>query len=205
MLIPLDHPAATDDTVAVKRQRAVGAALARSSDRYEVARRVLSRIAHAVAIVGAARGDERACATGTAMYVSLSPAMIAIAEHTGSRTTRFIRDAGEFSVSLLHDSQQALAVAAGRPAEGPDKFAALNISTVDAPPGFQAPGVAGSLAILWSRVVQTHETGDHVLFVGEIGAYQVDERGVDPLLRYGRRYTRIGDSTSDEAPEGYPT
>jgi flavin reductase (NADH) len=176
-----------------------------ATDRYDVARRVLSRIAHAVAIVGAARGDERACATGTAMYVSLAPAMIAIAEHTGSRTTKFIKEAGEFSVSFLHDSQQDLAVAAGRPADGPDKFAALKIRTVDAPAGFRAPGVAGSVAILWCRVAQTHETGDHLLFVGEVGAHHVDDRRWDPLLRYGRRYMRIGHWTSEEAPEGYPT
>src|SRR5437867_7810319 len=147
-----------------------------TADRYAVAKHVLSRIAHAVAIIGAAKGDERGCGTGTTMYVSLAPAMIAIAEHAGSRTTRMIKESGEFSVSLLHDSQQDLAVAAGRSAEGPDKLKALGIRAVEAPSGFSAPGVEGSIAILWCRVVQTHETGDHLLFVGEIGAHQVDER-----------------------------
>jgi flavin reductase (DIM6/NTAB) family NADH-FMN oxidoreductase RutF len=176
-----------------------------ATDRYDIARRVLSRIAHAVTIVGAAKGAERGCATGTTMYVSLSPAMIAIAEHKGSRTTKLIRDTEEFSVSLLHDAQQDIAVAAGKSVDGPDKFAALKIRTIDAPAGFHAPGVDGSVAIMWCRVVQTIETGDHLLFVGEIGAHQVDERRWDPLLRYGRRYSRIGHWTSDEAPEGYPT
>jgi flavin reductase (DIM6/NTAB) family NADH-FMN oxidoreductase RutF len=176
-----------------------------AQDRYDVARRVLSRIAHAVAIVGAAKGAERGCATGTTMYVSLSPAMIAIAEHKGSRTTKLIQESGEFSVSLLHDSQQDIAVAAGKSADGPDKLAALKIRAVEAPAGFHAPGIAGSVAVLWCRVVQTVETGDHLLFVGEIGAHQVDERRWDPLLRYGRRYSRLGHWTSDEAPEGYPT
>ena len=176
-----------------------------TADRYAVAKRVLSRIAHAVAIVGAAKGDDRGCGTGTTMYVSLAPAMIAIAEHSGSRTTRLIKETGEFSVSLLHDSQQDVAVSAGKPAEGADKFAALKIRTVPAPAGFSAPGVEGSIAILWCRVVNTIETGDHLLFVGEIGAHQVDERRWDPLLRYGRRYFRLGHWTSDESPEGYPT
>ena len=176
-----------------------------SQDRYAVAREVLARIPHAVAIVGAAHGSERGCATGTTMYVSLSPAMIAIAEHTGSRTTKLIQASGEFSVSLLHDSQQDLAVAAGKPAEGPDKLKTLGIRAVEAPKGFAAPGVEGSLAIMWCRVVQTHHTGDHLLFVGEVGAHMVDDRRTDPLLRYRRRYSRIGHWTSDEAPEGYPT
>lgn len=176
-----------------------------AADRYDVARRVLSRIAHAVAIVGAAHGEERSCGTGTTMYVSHAPAMIAIAEHTGSRTTRLIRESGEFSVSLLHDSQQDLAAAAGKSAEGPDKFATLKIRTVDAPRGFHAPGVDGSVAVMWCRVANTIETGDHLLFVGQVAEFRVDDRRWDPLLRYGRRYHRLGHWTSDESPEGYPT
>ena len=176
-----------------------------AADRYDVARRVLSRIAHAVAIVGAAHGDERSCGTGTAMYVSHSPAMIAIAMHTGSRTTRLIRESGEFSVSLLHDAQQDLAAAAGKGAEGPDKFATLKIRTLPPPAGVHAPGVDGSVAVLWCRVANTIETGDHLLFVGTVVADRVDERRWDPLLRYGRRYYRLGHWTSEESPEGYPT
>lgn len=175
------------------------------ADVYAIARSVLSRIAHPVAIVGAAHGAERSCATGTTMYVSLSPAMVAIAEHHGSRTTRLIRESGQFSVSLLHDSQQDLAAAAGKSAPGPDKFAALRIPVVEPPDGLTAPAVAGSVAILWCRVARSVETGDHLLFVGEVAAHLVDERRVNPLLRYRRRYMRSGHWTSEESPEGYPT
>ncbi len=139
------------------------------------------------------------------MYVSFVPPLIAVAEHTGSRTTRLIRQSGEFSVSLLHDSQQDLAVAAGTSAQGPDKLATLKIRPVEAPEGLSAPGIAGSVAILWCRVRETVGTGDHLLFVGEVVADRVDEHRWDPLLRYGRRYMRIGHWTSEEAPEGYPT
>jgi len=172
---------------------------------YELARTVLSRIAHPVAIVGAAHEGERSCGTGTTMYVSLSPAMIAIAEHPGSRTARLIKASGEFSVSLLHDSQQDIAVAAGKSADGPDKFATLKIRAVEAPSGLKAPGVDGSIAILWCRVAQSLTTGDHQLYVGEIVAHHIDDRRWDPLLRYRRRYFRLGHWTSDESPEGYPT
>src|SRR3989442_9986742 len=98
-------------------------AISSKTDRYAAAKLILSRIAHPVAIIGAAHGGERSCGTGTTMYVSLSPAMIAIAEHHGSRTSRLVRESGQFSVSLLHDSQQDVAAAAGKSAEGPDKFA----------------------------------------------------------------------------------
>ncbi len=175
------------------------------ADRYAVAKQVLSRIAHPVAIIGAAHEGERSCATGTAMYVSHAPPLVAVALHPGSRTTRLIRASAEFSVSLLHDAQQDTAVAAGRSAEGPDKFGALAIAPLEGPPGRRAPGVAGSLAVLWCAVRDERPAGDHLLFVGEVVASEVDERKVDALLRYRRRYVRLGHWTSEEAPEGYPT
>ena len=175
------------------------------ADRYAVAKAALSQIPHGVAIIGAADGAERSCATGTCMYVSLQPPQVAIAEHPGSRTTKLVQKSREFSVSLLHSSQQDVAVAAGRSAEGPDKFALLGIKALEAPPGLSAPAVAGSLAILWCRVVDERVTGDHILFVGEVAAHRVDEAKADALLRYRRRYTHVGHWTSDVAPEGYPT
>lgn len=179
-------------------------AITSETDRYAAAKLVLSRIAHPVAIIGAAHGDERSCATGTVMYVSHSPAMVAIAAHPGSRTCRLIQQSRKFSVSLLHDAQQDLAMAAGRSAEGPDKFAALKIPVSELS-GDMPPGVDGSLAMLWCKVTDERTTGDHILFVGEIVAGITNDRKIDALLRYRRRYMRMGHWTSEEAPEGYPT
>ena len=176
-----------------------------NADVYELARKVLAPIAHPVSVTGAAHAAERSCGTSTLMYVSHAPPMIAIAEHPGSRTARLIRDSGEFSVTLLHDSQQDIAMAAGKSAPGPDKFATLNIRTIEPPEGLHAPGVHGGIAVLWCRVVHSTPTGDHELFIGEVVAHQIDERRWDPLLRYRRRYFRIGHWTTDESPEGYPT
>lgn len=176
-----------------------------NADVYELARKVLAPIAHPVSVTAAAHAAERSCGTSTLMYVSHAPPMIAIAEHPGSRTARLIRESGEFSVTLLHDSQQDIAASAGKSAPGPDKFATLKIRTVEAPDGLHAPGVDGGIAVLWCRVVHSVPTGDHELFVGEVVAHHVDERHWDPLLRYRRRYFRIGHWTSDESPEGYPT
>src|SRR3989454_4663288 len=135
-----------------------------NGDRYEIARTALSRIPHAVAIIGAADGAERSCATGTAMYVSFVPPMIAIAEHPGSRTCKLIQRTGAFSVSFLHASQQDIAERAGRSAEGPDKFAALKIKPLEAPADAGgAPGVAGSMAVVGWVVRDSPETGDHRL------------------------------------------
>lgn len=175
------------------------------ADRYALAKAALSQIPHPVAIIGAAADNERSCATGTAMYVSLAPAQVAIALHPGSRTARLIERSGEFSVSLLTAAQQDLAAAAGRSAEGPDKFAALRIPVLEAPERSRAPGVAGSLAVLWCAVRHSQPTGDHVLVVGEVVAHRGDPTKLDALLRFRRRYLNIGHWTSEESPEGYPT
>jgi flavin reductase (DIM6/NTAB) family NADH-FMN oxidoreductase RutF len=174
------------------------------ADPYATAKLVLSRIPHPVVIVGAAHGDERSCATATTMYVSHVPPMLAIAEHPGSRTTRLIQESGEFFVSVLHDAQQELAVQAGRSAQGPDKFAALGIPVVTRP-FTKVPAVDGAIAQIWCAVRDSRPTGDHILFIGEVEEATVNERKFDALLRYRRRYLRMGHWTSDEAPEGYPT
>ncbi len=171
-------------------------------DAYSVARAALTQIPHGVAIVGAAHGDERSCATGTCMYVSLSPAKLAIAEHPGSKTMRLIRESGKFSVSFLHAAQQDVAMSAGHSAEGPDKFAALGIPVLER--DGQAPAVKGSIAVLWCAVESTQPTGDHLLVIGNVVDHWVDATKADALLRYRRRYSNIGHWTSDEAPEGYP-
>jgi len=59
--------------------------------------------------------------------------------------------------------------------------------------------------VLWCKVGQTSETGDHLLFTGEVVAYEVDPAKIDALLRFRRRYAHIGHETSVESPEGYPT
>ena len=177
-----------------------------TGDRYAVAREALSRIPHGVAIIGAADGPERSCATGTAMYVSFVPPMVAIAEHPGSRTCKLIQKSGAFSVSFLHASQQDIAERAGHAAAGPDKFATLKVKPLEAPAGAGgAPGVAGSIAVLWCTVRDTRESGDHVLLTGEVVAHEIDPEKIDALLRYRRRYAHIGHETSVEDPEGYPT
>src|SRR5204862_853706 len=97
---------------------------------------------------------ERSCATGTAMYVSHAPAQIVIALHPGSHTSKLIDRSGAFCVSILTQAQQGIAEAAGRSGpSGQDKLTALGIPVADPPEGVTAPGVEGSVAILWCKVV----------------------------------------------------
>jgi flavin reductase (DIM6/NTAB) family NADH-FMN oxidoreductase RutF len=174
-------------------------------DRYAVARAALAQIAHPVAIVAAAAGQERSCATGTVTYVSHDPPLVATALHPDSRTARIARASGAFSISLLTASQQDVAEAAAQPAQSADKFAELRIPALEAPEARLPAGVAGSIAVLWCAVREERPAGDHLLFVGEVVAHHVDDGRFTALLRYKRRYARLGTFQSGEAPEGYPT
>ncbi len=178
--------------------------LAADSDRYRVAREVLSEIPCPVVLIAGAHGGRRSCSTGTAMYVSFSPASLAIAQHPGSKTTALIQASGQFSISVLTDEQLDAAARAGRSAPGPDKFETLGLPVLRAPEGFEVPGVADSIAVIWCRVTSSQAAGDHMLFTGDVvHAEKASERPA--LLRHQRRYARMGEWLSEEAPEGYPT
>jgi flavin reductase (DIM6/NTAB) family NADH-FMN oxidoreductase RutF len=178
--------------------------LAAESDRYRVAREVLSQIPCPVVLIAGAHGGRRSCSTGTAMYVSFSPASLAIAQHPGSKTTALIEASGQFSISVLTEDQLDVAVRAGHSAPGPDKFAALGLEVLAPPEGFDVPGVAGSIAVIWCRVTTSQSVGDHMLFTGDVVHAELPTAG-PALLRHQRRYARLGEWLSEEAPEGYPT
>lgn len=177
---------------------------ATDTDRYRVAREVLSQIPCPVVLIGGADGDRRSCSTGTAMYVSFAPPALVIAQHPGSRTTALIQASGEFSISVLTDAQLDVAVAAGRSAPGADKFEALGLPVLAPPEGFGVPAVADSIAAIWCRVTSSNPVGDHIMFTGDV--VHAEKPSARPaLLRHRRRYARLGAWLSDEAPEGYPT
>src|SRR5437762_13592392 len=104
-----------------------------TGDTYALARTVLARIPHGVAIIGAADGAERSCATGTAMYVSFDPPMLAIAEHPGSRTCKLIQRTGGVSAPIPDSPPEASAEAAGHFAAVPRPRRAPDVKAPSAP------------------------------------------------------------------------
>jgi flavin reductase (DIM6/NTAB) family NADH-FMN oxidoreductase RutF len=174
------------------------------SDVYAAATAALGEIAMPVVVIASADGPERSCATATVMYTSLVPPTIAVALHPGSRTAALVRRTGELSVSILAGDQLEVAVRAGRSAPGPDKLVGTGIPAVEPPEGFVSPGVAGSIAILWARVVQEIDTGDHRLVVAEVVEHRALAPSGSQLLRVDRRYAALGGWLSDTAPDGYP-
>lgn len=167
----------------------------------------LSRVAMPVVVVTGAHDGARSCATATLMYVSLSPVMVALALHPGSRTTALVRASGECSVSILAAGQVETAIAAGRGSAGPDKLAELGLDPVPPPGTFEVPGIAGALAVLWARVREVVPTGDHVLVVATVEQdIQAEMAAGDasPLVRYQRRYLSLGAPLIHQPTDRYP-
>ncbi len=199
-----DAPDVTDESrVRVSIRRVV----ADEPDRFRAAREALSGLPMPVVLVGAGRGPERSCATGTAMYVSFAPPRVVVAIHPGSKTCQLMEATSRFSISVLGEEHLALAFDAGRSGQGSDKFAALGVTVVADEAG--TPAMTDARLILWCRIISREPVGDHVLFIGEVETY--DRSGLDDatagpaLVRHQRRYGSMGRWLSDEAPEGYPT
>lgn len=146
-------------------------------------------LAMPVCVVGSGVGTARSCATGTLSYVSLDPAIIATPLGLSSRTYDLAHRAGAFSVSLLREDQDGIAVEAARPARSVDKFTDLSIS-VQLWNGVPAMVDCGS--VLWCSIEEELVVGDHMVCVGRVRAARGGSGSGAALLRFQRRYFATG-------------
>ena len=169
----------------------------------EAAGEALTQLPLAVVVVAADAGGERSCSTATASYVSFEPPLVVAPLAASSRTGALVCEAGTFSLSVLGDDQAEIAVRAAAPGEG-DKFAEQGIAVIEPPPGHTAPGVAGSVAVLWCELESAATAGRTLLAVGRIRAAESARDGRAPLLRFERRYRALGAAVEVEAEADYP-
>ena len=114
--------------------------------------------------------------------VSLDPPMVLWSlARTSSRFAAF-ENASAFAVHILAEDQQP--ISDGFASKGSDKFAG-----VDAIEGLDGvPLLAGCSARFECRTAFRYEGGDHVIFVGEVAAF--DHSAKEPLLFHGGRYAK---------------
>ncbi|HEY5303631.1 MAG TPA: flavin reductase family protein [Acidimicrobiales bacterium] len=154
-----------------------------------------------VGVVGAARGSERSCATGTLSYVSLRPPMIATSLSRTSRTYELAHRSRHFSISLLRDDQTDVAVLAARRGTTSDKFEELGI---DIRERTDVPALADCGAVLWCSIEQECPVGDYVLCIGRVEEAVDGDRGAGPLVRLGGRYHAMGKELDVADESSYP-
>ncbi len=123
--------------------------------------------------------------------LSLDPPLISVSLEKITRTHHLVSAAGEFSVSILSQSQRDLSDRfAGRENEQTDRFEGLE--TVNIETG--SPILTQGLAFFDCRVSASHDAGTHTLFIGEVlaaGLLSDDGKG-EPLVYFNRGYRQLG-------------
>ncbi|WP_290589921.1 flavin reductase family protein [Alicyclobacillus sp.] len=145
-------------------------------------RRALGRFASGVTVVTAAHDGQMAGMTVSAFSsVSLQPPYVLICLDKQAGTIPVLRASGVFAVNILSAGQ--VDISNQFASKRPDKF-----SGIDWRPGrLGAPLLAGVLASVECRVVQEMDAGDHLLYIGQVEATDIDT-SAEPLLYYHGRY-----------------
>ncbi|RUM87225.1 MAG: flavin reductase [Thermodesulfatator sp.] len=143
--------------------------------------RIISQyIVQGVYVVTVRRGDKiNGMTAAWVSQVSFRPRLLAVAIAPERYTYELLREAGTFCINVLGEDQADLARHFGfKSGRDTDKFA--GIPYLNALKG--SPVLKNAIAYFECDVVSTYETGDHVLFVGEVGDYAVQVEGAQPLV-----------------------
>jgi len=143
-------------------------------------RDVMGRFPTGVAVVACDGPDGPSGLTTSALAsVSLDPPLLLVCLDNGSRTLDAVRDARRFSVSVLRDGQDALALRFASKAQMGDKFAGVAVERHDG-----VPVLADALAWFACELRELLPGGDHVIAIGAITALGADPSGGRPLLHH---------------------
>ncbi|MFC3167799.1 flavin reductase family protein [Paracoccus fontiphilus] len=149
-------------------------------------RRSMSLFPGAVTLITTGSGDNRRGITATAVCsVSDSPPSLLVCVNRKSATCDAISATGRFSVQLLDEESDHIALAFAGKLQGADKFSAGDWTDT----GLGQPRLTTALACLSCRVLTESDSGSHRIFVGEIEDAVLAEGGA---LVYARsRFHRL--------------
>ena len=118
-------------------------------------------------------GNPRGMTANSFTSVSLSPALVLICVGKGSSNIAAFQQAKSFAVNVLHSGQEGIATIFA--SKGADRFA--DVDCFEALTG--APVLRDCLGWFDCTPHQKIDAGDHLVLIGEVQAYGVDER--EPL------------------------
>ncbi|MDW7675999.1 MAG: flavin reductase family protein [Bacillota bacterium] len=129
-----------------------------------------------VALVGAQLADKHNVATiAWLTQQSYDPVQLMIGIGPDKYTYEIIKETKEFVVSLLDVNQsEAAGICGGRTGKDFDKIKAANLTTLAAKE-VKVPLIEGCLANLECKVVDTWQSGDHLVVVGQVVAAHADD------------------------------
>ncbi len=130
--------------------------------------KLLQAIPYGLFAIGVRRGEEANAFTANWLtQCSFEPPMLTVAVESTGHSVALMREAGAFSVNFWGAGQRREAARLARPAARvPDKLA----ERPHRPGETGAPLLTDTLGYLECRIIESHVTGDHTLFVAEIVA-----------------------------------
>lgn len=159
-------------------------------------RQALGRFATGVTVITTcgADGKREGLTANSFSALSLDPPLVLWSIVRKSASLPGFLAAGRFAINVLDADQAALSHRFATP--HPDKFDGVSVETGQ----LGCPILTGALASFECRTEQTHEGGDHVLFVGRVG--RVRYRDGHPLVFSAGRYCSavpmpVGTAASD--------
>lgn len=143
-----------------------------------------NKILGPVALVGTKKDDKHNVMTVAWLtQQSYNPVQISIGIGPKAYTHEIIENTKEFVVSLLDANQaEAALLCGGKSGREADKVCTAKLETFPAKE-IDVPLIDGCLANLECKLVETWQSGDHTVFVGEVVAAYVDE-AKSPLVYY---------------------
>lgn len=152
-----------------------------ADDAKQPLRTVMGHYATGVGVLSL-RHEERtyAATINSLASLSLEPPLVGVSLRTGGVMADLMTKVDTWAVSILaRDHGEGAAALASRQVLRDDTFGGLDWVASDLAQG--APLVRGALAWIEARTAQTHQVGDHVLFVGGPVGLAVHSNDPDPL------------------------
>ncbi len=127
--------------------------------------------------------------------VSLDPLLVLVCIGRQARMTRFVEQAGGFSINILTQDQEVLSrfFAGSWTPASPPEFRFL--------PWEGGPRLVGARGALGCRTERMIEAGDHWIVLGRVTALHEGDPGGQPLLFYGETYRRLSALEAVPAPD----
>jgi flavin reductase (DIM6/NTAB) family NADH-FMN oxidoreductase RutF len=149
-------------------------------------RAVMGRFPAGVAVVTVeVEGQRIGLTVASLVSLSLDPPLIGVAVRRDAALHELLREAAEFSVSMLAAGQESLAQHFARGVPPIALWERIPLREGDGPPELD-----GAVGWLRCRTVAEHETGDHTFFVGEVEAAERGP-GERPLLFHAQDYSAL--------------
>lgn len=138
-------------------------------------------------VTAAHEGQRHGMTVNSFTSISLDPATITISLQQSSRTHELVTRSRAFGLTILSATQTKISdIFSGRFPEIDDRFADVQVETL----GSGSPLIAGGLAWLDCRVVETFDAGMNTLFIAEVLAARGSGDG-QPLVYHDRKYWQL--------------